>query len=92
MGRRAYGAKSAAEENALLAQMLGRDLVRVRTEDILAKARALAAQGAPKPVLVAEDAWVRPAERAYAEAPELFAGFKSLGDGSFRSAVRGEAR
>lgn len=89
---RFYGAKSAAEENALLAQMLGRDLVRARTDEILAKARALAAQGASKPVLVAEDAWVRPAERAYAEAPELFAGLKSLGDGCFRSAIRGEAR
>ena len=50
------------------------------------------AQGAPRPVLVAEDAWVRPAERAIAEAPELFAGFKSLGDGTFRSAIRREAR
>lgn len=89
---RFYGDKSPAEENALLAQMLGRDLVTMRTDEILSQARALVAQGAPRPVLVAEDAWVRPAERAIAEAPELFGGFKSLGDGTFRSAIRREAR
>ena len=83
-----YGAKSAAEENAVICLMLGRNLVEERTNEILAKARGLAARGAAKPVLVAEDDWVRPAEHAFAEAPELFAGFRPLGDGSFRTSVR----
>jgi len=83
-----YETKSAAEENAVICLMLGKNLVEERTKDILAQARGLSAQGAPKPVLVAEDDWIRPAERAYAQAPELFAGFRALGDGSFRTAVR----
>ena len=83
-----YGSRVAAEENAVLALMLGRNLVEERTAEILARARAVKASGAAKPVLVAEDAWILPAEKAYAEAPELFAGFRSLGDGTFRTAVR----
>lgn len=83
-----YGAKSAAEENAVICLMLGRNLVEERMDEILAKARELVARGAAKPVLVAEDDWIRPAERAFAEAPELFAGFRPLGDGTFRTSVR----
>ena len=83
-----YGAKSAAEENAVICLMLGKNLIEERTKEILAAARALAGQGAPKPVLVAEDDWIRPAERAYASSPELFAGFRPLGDGTFRTSIR----
>jgi len=85
---RFYGAPSAAEENAVICLMLGKNLVEERTKEILAQARARAGEGAPKPVLVAEDAWIRPAERAYAREPGLFAGFCSLGDGTFRTRVR----
>jgi len=85
---RFYGANSAAEENAVVCLMLGKNLVEERKNEILAKAREVAARGEPKPVLVAEDDWVRPAERAYAEAPELFAGYRSLGDSMFRTSVR----
>lgn len=45
--------------------------------------------------VAADRAWdaVRtPAELAYAEYPELFAGFKSLGDGTFGTAVREKSR
>jgi len=84
-----YGARSAAEENAVLALMLGRNLVEDRTEEILAAARARAAAGAPKPVLVAQDDWIIPAERAFAAHPELFAGFRPIGDGTFRTTIRG---
>lgn len=83
-----YGARSAAEENAVICLMLGKNLVEERTNEILAKARRLASQGAVRPVLVAEDGWIRPAECAFAAAPELFAGFKPLGDGMFRVSVR----
>lgn len=83
-----YGARSAAEENAVICLMLGKNLVEERTKEILAAARARAARGEPKPVLVAEDAWILPAERAFAASPELFAGFRSLGDGTFRTTVR----
>jgi len=83
-----YGAKSAAEENAVVALMLGRNLADDRKAEILAQARDLASRGEPKPVLVAEDGWILPAERAFAEAPELFAGFRPLGDGTFQTAVR----
>ena len=83
-----YGAKSAAEENAVLCLMLGKNLVEERTNEILAQARARKSRGEPKPVLVAEDAWVKPAERAFAEAPELFAGFCPLGEGVFRLTSR----
>lgn len=83
-----YGAKSAAEENAVLCLMLGKNLVEERTREILAQARAWKARGESKPVLVAEDAWIRPAERAFAEAPELFAGFSPLGEGVFRLTSR----
>ena len=41
-----------------------------------------------RPVLVAEDSWVVPARMAYDESPELFNGFRSLGDGRFHSVVR----
>ena len=85
-----YGAKSAAEENSVLCLMLGKNLVEERTKEILAQARARKAQGGAKPVLVAEDAWIKPAERAFAEAPELFAGFCPLGEGVFRTSVRVE--
>ncbi len=70
------------------AQRLRRDLGAVRKRELLAAARAL--KGGAKPVLVAGDSWTRPAELAYAEHPELFAGFKSLGDGTFGTARRGE--
>lgn len=83
-----YGAKSAAEENAVICLMLGKNLVEERTNEILEKAREVDSRGAPRPVLVAEDDWIRPAERAYAIAPELFSGFRSLGDGTFRTSIR----
>lgn len=83
-----YGSRRAAEENALLYLMLGKNLVGERKAEILAKALEWASHRADKPVLVCEDDWVRPAELAYAEAPERFAGFLSLGDGTFRTAVR----
>ena len=87
-----YMSKSSAEENAMLAQMLGRDLVADRKREILAAAWAQAGKGGAKPVLVAGDSWTRPAELAYAEHPELFAGYRSLGDGTFGTATRGCAK
>ena len=84
-----YGAKTAAEENAVICLMLGKDLLSERKAEIFATARAWAAQGKPKPVLWAEDDWVRPAEQAFAEDPGLFAGFKTPGEGTFRSVCRG---
>lgn len=82
-----YMSKYASEENAMLAQMLGRDLVADRADEILAAARERAAKGDPKPVLVAADSWTRAAERAFAAHPELFAGYRSLGDGLFGTAA-----
>ena len=87
-----YSSNGAAEENAVIAQMLGRDLVADRRDEILAAARAVAAKGGARPVLVAEDSWVRPAELAFAAHPELFAGLRSLGDGTFAAAARGESK
>ena len=84
-----YGAKTAAEENAVICLMLGKDLLSERKAEIFAAARAWAAQGKPKPVLWAEDDWVRPAEQAFAEYPGLFAGLKTPGEGTFRSVCRG---
>ena len=55
---------------------------------ILATARAYFDAHGVRPILVAEDSWLRPAELAYAEAPGLFAGFRSLGDGRFHSVIR----
>ena len=85
---RFYDSKSAAEELSMMCQMLGRSLVLERKAEILATARAYFDAHGVRPVLVAEDSWLRPAELAYAEAPDLFAGFRSLGDGRFHSVIR----
>ena len=87
---RFYDSKSAAEELSMMCQLLGRSLVADRKAEVLATARAYFAEKGKRPVLVAEDSWIRPAELAYAEAPELFAGFRSLGDGRFHSAIRAQ--
>lgn len=87
-----YGATSSAEENAMICQMLGRNLLEDRKDEILKAARARAAKGQPKPVLVALDLWERAAQLAYAEHPELFAGLRLLGDGTFGSALRGSVK
>lgn len=78
----------AAEQNAAIAHMLGRSLVADRRDAILEAARRHAAEGGPKPVLVGLDTWEQPAAQAYAAHPELFSGFKSLGDGLFYRAER----
>lgn len=78
-----YGAKTAAEENAVMALMLGRSLVADRTQQILSAARAFAEKEGKKPVLVASETWEAPAAHAFAAHPELFADFKSLGDGKY---------
>jgi len=87
-----YMSRYSSEENAMLAQMLGRDLVTDRKHEILAAARDRAATGGAKPVLVAFDSWTRPAALAYAEEPGLFADYRPLGDGVFGSARRGEEK
>ena len=87
-----YGSTAAIEENAILCQMLGRNLVEDRKNEILKSARGYAAKGLPKPVLVAMDSWERPAALAYAEHPELFASFRLLGDGQFGLGIRGETK
>ena len=88
---RYYPLAYAAEENSVVAQMLGRSLVVDRSEEILKAARELAKKGEPKPVLIGLDTWERAAARAYAAHPELFAGFKSLGDGLYMDAEHREA-
>ena len=86
-----YGTGLAAEENAVVARMLGKSLVVMRRDQILEAARAFAQKEGRKPVLVAYDTWERAAAKAYAAHPELFAGFKSLGTGTVFGAERREA-
>ena len=87
-----YGAGLAAEENAVVARMLGKSLVAMRRDKVLEAAREFAKKEGRKPVLVAYDSWERAAAQAYAAHPELFAGFKSLGAGTVMGGERGEAR
>jgi len=86
-----YGNGLSAEENAVIMRMLGKSLIAMRRDQVLDAAHAFVAKEGKKPVLVAYDSWEPAAARAYAEHPELFAGFRSLGIGTVMNAERGEA-
>ena len=85
---RFYGSKSPAEEFSMMCQMLGRSLALERKSEVKSAAKSYFSEKGVRPVLVAEDSWVVPARMAYDESPELFNGFRSLGDGRFHSVVR----